>query len=293
MSRLLVLTTRELAVGYRLGGVAVIEVASPAETAARLEELLEREDGVIAVHAPYFHALDAPLRRRLDALRAPLVVALPAGTTRDEAEDRRERLLRMLRQAVGYEITFGDEGDDPMTTAQPLDRPPGEGTVQTRPARSGASPARSWSRAASTGCGCTTSCASAKRRSPARSSASTASRPRSRSTRTRPGLRVGEPVRDTGRPLEVELGPGLLGRIFDGTQRPLEVLARDGDDPLGRPLLPRGVDVPALDRERSWTFEPRVAKGDSVAAGDILGVVAETAALQHRRARPARTSRAS
>ena len=68
------------------------------------------------------------------------------------------------------------------------------------------------------------------------------------------GLRVGEPVHDTGRPLEVELGPGLLGHIFDGTQRPLEVLARDGDDPFGHPLIPRGVDVLALDRERSWEF---------------------------------------
>ena len=96
------------------------------------------------------------------------------------------------------------------------------------------------------------------------------------------GLRVGEPVRDTGRPLEVELGPGLLGRIFDGTQRPLEVLARVGDDPIGRPLLPRGVDVPALDRERPWTFEPRVDTGATVAPGDVLGVVAETTALEHR-----------
>jgi V/A-type H+-transporting ATPase subunit A len=96
------------------------------------------------------------------------------------------------------------------------------------------------------------------------------------------GLRIGEPVRDTGRPLEVELGPGLLGRIFDGTQRPLEVLARDGDDPLGRPRLPHGTDVAPLDRERSWTFEPRVAEGDTVSAGDVLGVVAETAALEHR-----------
>ena len=96
------------------------------------------------------------------------------------------------------------------------------------------------------------------------------------------GLRVGEPVRDTGRPLEVELGPGLLGRIFDGTQRPLEVLARAGEDPVGRPLLPRGVDVPALDRERRWTFEPSVVEGATVAPGDVLGVVAETAALEHR-----------
>jgi V/A-type H+-transporting ATPase subunit A len=96
------------------------------------------------------------------------------------------------------------------------------------------------------------------------------------------GLRVGEAVLDTGRPLEVELGPGLLGRIFDGTQRPLEVLARAGDDPFGSPLLPRGADLPALDRDRVWTFEARVAPGDPVVAGDILGVVAETTALQHR-----------
>jgi vacuolar-type H+-ATPase subunit F/Vma7 len=109
MTRLVVLTTPELADGYRLAGVTVCEVASAAEAAERLEELLEREDGVIAVHAPYFHAFARPLRRRLDALRAPLVVALPAGRTPEEAEDRRERLLKLLRQAVGYEITFRDE----------------------------------------------------------------------------------------------------------------------------------------------------------------------------------------
>ena len=96
------------------------------------------------------------------------------------------------------------------------------------------------------------------------------------------GLKIGEPVVDTGRPLEVELGPGLLGRIFDGTQRPLEELARDGEDPFGHPLLPRGVDVPALDREREWAFEPRVGEGTSVGPGDLLGVVAETRALEHR-----------
>ncbi|MGH2763085.1 MAG: V-type ATP synthase subunit A [Thermoleophilaceae bacterium] len=104
------------------------------------------------------------------------------------------------------------------------------------------------------------------------------------------GLRVGEPVIDTGRPLEVELGPGLLGRIFDGTQRPLDVLARAGGDPFGRPLLDRGSEVPALDREQAWTFEPRVAAGDSVAAGDLLGVVAETAALEHRILAPVETA---
>ncbi len=91
------------------------------------------------------------------------------------------------------------------------------------------------------------------------------------------GLRIGEPVRDTGRPLEVELGPGLLGRIFDGTQRPLDVLARDD-----QPMIPRGVDAAALDRDRAWEFEPRVAEGTAVEPGDLLGVVAETAALEHR-----------
>ena len=96
------------------------------------------------------------------------------------------------------------------------------------------------------------------------------------------GLRPGEPVVDTGRPLEVELGPGLLGRIFDGTQRPLEVLARAGDNPFGRPILPRGEHVPALDRTRAWTVEPRLVEGDTVEPGDVLGTVAETAALQHR-----------
>ncbi len=109
MTRLVVVTTPALADGYRLAGVAVYEVASPADAAARLEDLLESEHGVIALHAPFFHALARPLRRRLDALRTPLVVALPAGATPEEAEDRRERLLKLLHQAVGFEITFRDE----------------------------------------------------------------------------------------------------------------------------------------------------------------------------------------
>jgi vacuolar-type H+-ATPase subunit F/Vma7 len=110
MSRLLILTTRNLAVGYRLAGATTIEVASTAQTAATLEELLVTETGVIAVHAPYFDALPRLLRRRLDALRIPLVVPLPAGTASVPVGDRRQRLLEMLRQAVGYEIIFGEEG---------------------------------------------------------------------------------------------------------------------------------------------------------------------------------------
>jgi V/A-type H+-transporting ATPase subunit A len=96
------------------------------------------------------------------------------------------------------------------------------------------------------------------------------------------GLTAGEPVRDTGEPLQVELGPGLLGSIFDGTQRPLSVLARAGDDPWGTPMIARGVVPPALDRERSWEFEPAVDAGERVDVGDLLGSVQETAALAHR-----------
>jgi len=96
------------------------------------------------------------------------------------------------------------------------------------------------------------------------------------------GIRAGEPVVDTGAPLQVELGPGLLGQIFDGTQRPLTVLAAEGDDPYGNPLIRRGVEVPALDRERIWAFSPSVAVGDRVLEGTTLGTVAESVAIEHR-----------
>ena len=96
------------------------------------------------------------------------------------------------------------------------------------------------------------------------------------------GLTAGEPVTDTREPLRVELGPGLLGSIFDGTQRPLTVLARAGENPWGRPMIPRGLSAPALDRERRWEFEPAVGVGDVVGAGDVLGTVQETADFVHR-----------
>jgi V/A-type H+-transporting ATPase subunit A len=91
------------------------------------------------------------------------------------------------------------------------------------------------------------------------------------------GLRCGAPVVATAEPLMVELGPGLLGNVFDGIQRPLEALALARGD-----FLARGVTAPALDRDRLWAFEPRMAVGDEVSAGAVLGVVAETPALEHR-----------
>ena len=91
------------------------------------------------------------------------------------------------------------------------------------------------------------------------------------------GLGPGEPVVSTGAPLSAELAPGLIESIFDGIQRPLTRIR----DKVGERIT-RGVEVPSLDREKKWYFEPRVKAGDRVAQGDVLGVVQETAVVEHR-----------
>ena len=91
------------------------------------------------------------------------------------------------------------------------------------------------------------------------------------------GVKPGEPVFGIGAPLGVELGPGLLGRIFDGIQRPLELLAeRSGN------FIARGVTAPSLDRERRWTFQPRLQPGVRLHGGEVMGAVAETVLVEHR-----------
>lgn len=94
------------------------------------------------------------------------------------------------------------------------------------------------------------------------------------------GLTVGDPVERTAAPLSVELGPGLLGNIFDGVQRPLRKIA----EYTGDMFIPRGVSVPALDREKKWSFTPNpdLNVGDHVTAGDIYGTVPETALIEHK-----------
>jgi len=91
------------------------------------------------------------------------------------------------------------------------------------------------------------------------------------------GLGAGEEVESTGAPLSVELGPGLIGGIFDGIQRPLEkIRALIGNN------LTRGVEVPSLDREKKWAFVPAAKPGDRLAGGDLLGTVRETAVVTHK-----------
>lgn len=91
------------------------------------------------------------------------------------------------------------------------------------------------------------------------------------------GLGPGEPVESTGSPLSVELGPGLIEAIYDGIQRPLTYIRDIAGD-----RIPRGIEVPILDREKKWNFEPRVNIGDRVEPGDIIGVVQETTVVEHR-----------
>ena len=86
------------------------------------------------------------------------------------------------------------------------------------------------------------------------------------------GLGPGEPVYSTDAPLSVELGPGLISSIYDGIQRPLNKIM----EKTHSNLLTRGVEVPALDREKKWAFVATAKAGDEVEAGDILGTVQET-----------------
>ena len=89
------------------------------------------------------------------------------------------------------------------------------------------------------------------------------------------GLGPGAEVVTTGAPLSVELGPGLIENIYDGIQRPLEVIR----EVSGSNSLPRGVEVPALDREKKWAFTPAVQPGTRVVGGDVLGTVQETESI--------------
>jgi V/A-type H+-transporting ATPase subunit A len=91
------------------------------------------------------------------------------------------------------------------------------------------------------------------------------------------GIKPGEPVVRMNMPLSVELGPGLIGSIYDGVQRPLDQLRLKFGD-----FIIRGAENPALDREKRWSFQPALKAGAEVVEGDVLGVVPETVPVQHK-----------
>ena len=91
------------------------------------------------------------------------------------------------------------------------------------------------------------------------------------------GLKTGDKVVSTGEPLSAELGPGIMEMIFDGIQRPLEIIKnRTGSN------IARGIEVTSLDHEKKWDFKPVVKPGDKVQEGDIIGVVDETKLIIHK-----------
>lgn len=94
------------------------------------------------------------------------------------------------------------------------------------------------------------------------------------------GVTVGDPVLRTGKPLSVELGPGILGNIFDGIQRPLQAI-RDFSDSI---YIPKGVNVPALSRTSQWNFDPipQMRVGSHLTGGDIYGIVHENVFVNHK-----------
>ena len=92
------------------------------------------------------------------------------------------------------------------------------------------------------------------------------------------GIGPGEPVERTGLTLSVELAPGLLESIYDGIQRPLNLI----EDKAGSAFISRGIDVPGLDRSKKWDFTPTASVGDAVKGGDILGTVPETTLIEHK-----------
>ena len=91
------------------------------------------------------------------------------------------------------------------------------------------------------------------------------------------GIGPGDTVESTGAPLSVELGPGIIENIYDGIQRPLE-----GIRAVAGNTIKRGVEVPALNREKKWHFQPIAQVGDEVTAGDFLGSVKETVIVDHK-----------
>ena len=92
------------------------------------------------------------------------------------------------------------------------------------------------------------------------------------------GIAPGEPVHLTGQTLSVELAPGLLESIYDGIQRPLELIEIEANSPF----ITRGIEVPALSRTKEWEFTPVASVGDQVVGGDVLGTVPETTLIEHK-----------
>ena len=91
------------------------------------------------------------------------------------------------------------------------------------------------------------------------------------------GLKAGESIEATGKPLSLKLGPGLIGNMFDGIERPLKKI-----DLIQKNFIPEGIGLISIDTEKTWPVTFKVNKGDVVSSGDIYAVVEETSLIEHR-----------
>lgn len=124
MARLVIITTPELAPGFQLAGVTTRQAGSAREANSILRELLDGgEQGVIGVYGPYLAHMDRDLRRRLEQMVNPVVIAMPAGRLTAEPGERRAQIAAMLRRIVGYHITFPGQEAKPSSRPGPTKAP--------------------------------------------------------------------------------------------------------------------------------------------------------------------------
>jgi vacuolar-type H+-ATPase subunit F/Vma7 len=111
-AHLTVVTPPELAAGFRLAGAGVCSVTDGTQAATAVRELIAQgEGGVIGVYEPFFLQFDPGLRERLEQSVVPVVIAVPSGFGTEEGVARRARIAALLSRAVGYHITFGEDGE--------------------------------------------------------------------------------------------------------------------------------------------------------------------------------------
>lgn len=109
-ARLVIVIPPELGTGFRLAGAGVRRARTVSEAELAVSDLLESgERGIVAVYEPWLRGFEAGLLSRLEASVAPVVVPVPSGLDTEDPEQRRARLAALLRQSVGYHITFGEE----------------------------------------------------------------------------------------------------------------------------------------------------------------------------------------
>lgn len=111
MARLVIVTTPELTPGFRIAGVTTLTASSAREASSIVRGLVEEgEQGVIGVHAPFLSDMDRDLRRQLELMINPVVIALPSGELAGRPGQRRAQISAMLRRIIGYHISFPGDG---------------------------------------------------------------------------------------------------------------------------------------------------------------------------------------